>query len=877
MSTSLHEGHELDSNCSLAHDPNHERGSLCPPPPPRRRSPQAAPAPRPEPSASVFARRVRRSRAAAVLPGLVAFALAWATAPAPAHAQSSDATLSGVSFQFGGSLSPEFSSTTYSYMVGLPSTQTGAAIQVFTSSDAATVRIDPDDNRRPSSLQFAAVSIDSPRTTRTVTVTVTAEDDTEQVYTFLFIRGPVPTHDLTLPSPTRLSSLQASAATVMTEGRRTPVPGEDCGCAVRYEAVVPREVSDFTLWVRPKSGVAIDIRYVNRTREDEYEGGGIRGYRLLEGTRNEIIVWATSGSTEEIYRVLVHRADRPPVLQRMFVYRGDVMLDYDRELRPDGPGTPGPAAPPADAFTVTVDGTEVDVTHTEISSKRLRLRLDTKARPPSEVKVSYAIPSTNPVQTARYGLAAAFSDRLAPHGGLGELKVSVADARATEGRDATADFWVSVSPRQSQTVTVDYATSDGTATAGEDYTARSATLTLNPGQNLKKISIPVLNDDHEDGGETFTLTLSNPTATEFVDVVLVDSVATGTINNDDPAPELSVSDGSATEGDAVEFTVSLSEASSEQVTVAYATSGGTAVSGTDFTAESGTLTFAANDTSKTVRVVTTDDSSYESDEMFTLTLSNPAYATLDTATATATGTIVDDDEELTASFGGMPASHTGEPFTFQLTFSEEPHSLGYQKLRDDAFAVTGGAVQVARRLQKGSGQAWNITVDPSGRDDVTITLPATTDCSASGAICTEDGRPLSHSESATVAGPVPTVSVSGASATEGDTVEFTVLLSEASSRQVTVAYATSGGTAASGTDFTAESGTLTFAGNETSKTVSVATTDDSSDESDETFTLTLSSPANATLGTATATGTIVDDDEQLTASFGGMPASHTGE
>ncbi|MCY4573589.1 MAG: hypothetical protein OXF01_12400, partial [Gemmatimonadetes bacterium] len=346
-------------------------------------------------------------------------------------------------------------------------------------------------------------------------------------------------------------------------------------------------------------------------------------------------------------------------------------------------------------------------------------------------------------------------------------------------------------------------------------------------------------------------------------------------------PAVSVSGASATEGDTVEFTVSLSVASSEQVTVEYATSGGTAVSGTDFTAESGTLTFAANETSKTVSVATTDDSSDESDETFTLTLSSPANATL--GMATATGTIVDDDDapttQLTASFGGMPASHTGARFTFQLTFSEAPHSLGYQKLRDDAFDVTGGTVHAAGRRQQGSDQAWNITVAPSGQGDVMITLPATTDCSASGAICTEDKRPLSNSESATVAGPAtpPAVSVSGASATEGDAVEFTVSLSAATSQQVTVAYATSGGTAASGTDFTAESGTLTFAANETSKTVSVATTDDSSDESDETFTLTLSSPANATLGTATATGTIVDDDEQLTASFGGMPASHTGE
>ena len=117
-------------------------------------------------------------------------------------------------------------------------------------------------------------------------------------------------------------------------------------------------------------------------------------------------------------------------------------------------------------------------------------------------------------------------------------------------------------------------------------------------------------------------------------------------------PSVSVSDARAAEGEAVEFTVSLSEASDEQVTVDYATSNGTAESGTDFTAGSGTLTFSANDTSETVRVETADDSADEEDETFTLTLSNPAGATLDDAEAT--GTIEDDDEALAALTGGVP-------------------------------------------------------------------------------------------------------------------------------------------------------------------------------------------------------------------------------
>ena len=441
--------------------------------------------------------------------------------------------------------------------------------------------------------------------------------------------------------------------------------------------------------------------------------------------------------------------------------------------------------------------------------------------------------------------------------------LSVADAEATEEEDGALDFVVTLNPAASDTVTVDYATSDGTATAGEDYTATSGALAFTAGEVTKTISVPITDDTEDDGGETFTLTLSNASGAD-----LDDAVATGTINDDDESPPaVSVSDASAAEGDSAVFTVSLSAASSRQVTVEYATSDGTAAAGSDFTAESGTLTFAANETSKTVSVATTDDSVEEEDETFTLTLSSPANATL--GDATATGTINDNDVStapLTASFSDMPASHTGGEFTFGLAFSEE-FELSYVTLRDTAFVVTGGEVKTAQRQQQGSNQAWNITVEPDGQGAVTITLPETTDCGASGAICTGDGRPLSHSLSSVVAGPVstPAVGVSDASAAEGDAVAFTVSLSAASSRQVTVDYATSDGTATSGTDFTAESGTLTFAANETSKTVSVATTDDSVDEEDETFTLTLSSPANATLGDATATGTINDDDESLPA------------
>ena len=99
---------------------------------------------------------------------------------------------------------------------------------------------------------------------------------------------------------------------------------------------------------------------------------------------------------------------------------------------------------------------------------------------------------------------------------------------------------------------------------------------------------------------------------------------------------------------------------------------------------------------------------------------------------------------LTASFESVPTSHNGSgEFRFRIAFSEE-FSLSYKTLRDDhVFTVEGGKVTGARRLVKGSNIGWEIVVKPDSNGDVTITLPATTDCDAQGAICTDDDRMLS--------------------------------------------------------------------------------------------------------------------------------------
>ncbi len=218
---------------------------------------------------------------------------------------------------------------------------------------------------------------------------------------------------------------------------------------------------------------------------------------------------------------------------------------------------------------------------------------------------------------------------------------------------------------------------------------------------------------------------------------------------------------------------------------------------------------------------------------------------------------------ITASFVGMSSEHDGSnAFTFELRFSEDVRGFSYKTLKNNgAFRVTNGSIKNARRLVPGANQRWEIKVQPSNNNDISISLPSTTNCSASGAICHSDGRKLSNGRASLVQGPVG-ISVADASANENtdNTVDFTVSLSRSSANTIKVNYATQDSTATAGQDYTSKSGILTFTAGEISKTVSVSMLSDSIDEGNETFTLKLSSPSGAILGDSTATGTIENSD-----------------
>ena len=167
--------------------------------------------------------------------------------------------------------------------------------------------------------------------------------------------------------------------------------------------------------------------------------------------------------------------------------------------------------------------------------------------------------------------------------------------------------------------------------------------------------------------------------------------------------------------------------------------------------------------------------------------------------------------------------------------------MGFRTLRDEAFDVSGGTVRKEQRQQSGSDQSWNITVQPDGQGDVSIQLPATGSCSASGAICTSDGRPLSNALAATVTGP--------AAMTVADARVEEVANALVPFRRDPEPHGNGAGDRRLHDPRRQRPGRLglhgevqhaTFEAGESSKTIEAAVLDDSHDEGEETFTLALS-------------------------------------
>ena len=286
-----------------------------------------------------------------------------------------------------------------------------------------------------------------------------------------------------------------------------------------------------------------------------------------------------------------------------------------------------------------------------------------------------------------------------------------------------------------------------------------------------------------------------------VRVRILDEANSGTLGRGDRSippywtckPRLLVKNATAVEGDdeTMDFEVRLSPASSRQVTVDYATSNGNAKEGEDYRETDGRLTYAPGETSQTVSVPIINDSHEDSGERFYLTLRNAspgvevyAYDGVVSATATAVGTIYNDEEEeaeslgnaegFTASYSNVPAGHGGELFTYDMDFSANMTGpMSYATLKFGGVRATNATVRRAKRRPPGQDHGWTIHVIPdAGAGDVVISLPAATDCAEDGAVCDAHGKMLTSGYSFTVPRDAPVATPESPGDAEGFTASY---------------------------------------------------------------------------------------------------------
>ena len=478
------------------------------------------------------------------------------------------------------------------------------------------------------------------------------------------------------------------------------------------------------------------------------------------------------------------------------------------------------------------------------------------------------------------------------------ITVSISGPSAVDEGDATTNYTVSLTGgTPTEDLTVDYATSDGTATAGSDYTAISdSTLTFTSDDHTAKtFTVQTTEDTLDEQDETFTVSLSDQEGGGGPAPVLgsTSSVET-TINDGDDAPSsitLSVNPTSLGEDDGqtnvtVTATLDGSSTLTTSTTVTIGALTGTATKDTDYAVNTAltsiTISAGQSSGSGTLTITPKDDTVVEGDE--TITVSGTATGF---TVSSADITLTDDDKSTNTpgdkdkadlSIGGPSGNvDEGSNATFTVTLSK-----AVAKQVQVAWTATGNTDDY-------SPDSGTVTFQANSTTQ-TITITATDDALAEtaesftvtlGAITSDLSSQLAlktgaNTAMATIAASdAITVSISGPSnVDEGKaTTNYTVSISGGTpTADLTVNYATADGTgdfgATAGEDYTAKSGTLTFTKSDhADKTFTVQTTQDAIDESDETFTVTISSPSGGggpspSLGTAKSVTTTIDDDDE---------------
>ena len=425
------------------------------------------------------------------------------------------------------------------------------------------------------------------------------------------------------------------------------------------------------------------------------------------------------------------------------------------------------------------------------------------------------------------------------------------------------------------------------------------------GELTKTITIATDDDGLDEADGAITLTIVPLTGDEVAEAIRIyepeegnefsdwsSTAAVQVLDNDEMGYSISDASGREKTG-SLEFTVTLPAASTLETNVDWATAAATgddhpnpATEGVDYEAASGTLTFAAGDTSKTVTVTVLNDHFNEENETFLVQLTNPVGATL--TDPTGTGTI--DDDDLTQTVFVFPVTELveeGRDAAFRIErralldgipFSPGPENPGDRVVLELAVDQTGDFLGVPLPT--------TVVFESGDWGDRIVRVPTVDDdafeADGSVKLWVDNASPPALKTNPEVSRATVDVwdndiglSVADADASEEDgTITFKVSLKEAAAREVTVDVATVDGTATShgvvtatdfGKDFEAKSTTLTFAEGEQEKEFNVTLLEDKWDEEVETFTVELSNPAGGRLQDASATGTVRDHNEYLVA------------
>ena len=418
-------------------------------------------------------------------------------------------------------------------------------------------------------------------------------------------------------------------------------------------------------------------------------------------------------------------------------------------------------------------------------------------------------------------------------------------------------------------ITFDYTTSDGTASAGVEYSLTSGTATINAGAPDISIPVPMLDNSVDNSDKNFTFTISNSSnatiAVSSTMVSIIDDEATISIN------DITVSESANT----ATLTVTVQgPMMAANLDVDYATANGTATAGTDYTLNSGTISFSSANSppfgvseTETITISLSDDAIIEGSEYFEVNLSN-IVTTGSVVMSDGVGRItITDNDAATVDFNVTSSSGAESVSSAALQVDLSAQSTSAVTVD---YAVTGTATGGGTDYTLANGtltipantSSANITIGSivddtlvEGSETVIVTLS-----NPSGATL---GTDTVHTYTITDNDAAPTVSISGtASLSEAvGSQSFSVSLNAPATTIYTIDYNTSDNTATSPDDYSSNSGTLSFAIGEITKTITVNIVDDDTQEGTEIFFVQLLNPTGGvSLGVSSLTVMISDND-----------------